>query len=275
MEQALLLNLPGGPYSLHGISEHELGRLKLALGGQGESIPVICKRNTEAQISQNRPDNEFDLEFHYQEHSVSVTGKHMDMFLELVPRANARVEAQTSIDPYMEGNIENVLRIVVAYHVLQTGGLMLHSGCFNDGKQAWVVFGHSGAGKSTASRFAVDASLQVMSDDINLLVPDEQYGWMVHKVPFSGDYQPDYTGPEKLPLAGIYHLNQSPDNRLQPVSPAEGVSLLSASAPFINEDPWRADQLLAVCADIVSTHPVSRLYFAKNPDFLKLLNVTH
>ena len=64
---------------------------------------------------------------------------------------------------------ENVLRVLLAFAALERGAVMLHSAALVAGNRAAVLFGHSGAGKSTSGAPALERGLSVISDDLNLL----------------------------------------------------------------------------------------------------------
>src|SRR6185369_17923284 len=85
------------------------------------------------------------------------------------------------------GIFENLLRIVVAYHMLELGVVLLHSAALADERGAHVFFGPSGAGKSTISRLGSAAGRSVLSDDMNALrIADDAV--VVEKLPFAGDF---------------------------------------------------------------------------------------
>ncbi|NND43852.1 MAG: hypothetical protein HKN58_00915 [Xanthomonadales bacterium] len=186
------------------------------------------------------------------------------------PGPEMRVTCHRDARPWFGGLLENVLRITVAYDLLHRGGLLLHAaGIVVDGN-ARVLFGHSGAGKSTTSEFAQAAGYPVLSDDIVALVPGDD-GWALRPVPFCGTFRGAQATLEAVPLGGLYHLHQSDTNRVAPYSPATGVAMISASAPFVNQDPFRSERLLDAASRLVGAVPVQRLYFTREARFLGLL----
>ncbi|MGB5736329.1 MAG: hypothetical protein WBM40_17995, partial [Thiohalocapsa sp.] len=83
--------------------------------------------------------------------------------------------------------IENVLRVFSAHQALRRGGVVLHSaGLVIDGR-ALLFAGRSGAGKTTLTRKGHGAGAQVLSDDINLVLPGA-VGYEAHAVPFTGEF---------------------------------------------------------------------------------------
>ncbi|MFZ1574591.1 MAG: hypothetical protein WAT36_05020, partial [Chromatiaceae bacterium] len=85
---------------------------------------------------------------------------------------------------------------------------MPHSAAFARAGRAHVVFGHSGAGKSTSSRLALNAGWEVLSDDINALLPNPG-GWRVEKLPFAGDLGQTPSRGRAYPIAGLHWLQQA------------------------------------------------------------------
>lgn len=168
------------------------------------------------------------------------------------------------------GVLENALRLMVAYDALLSGGLLMHSSAIVMDKGASVLFGHSGAGKSTTSQIAIDSGYGVLSDDINVLL-DSDGGWQVMRVPFCGTVESDSNGTGKHPLVGLYRLQQHARTRLADYSTAQAISVLCGSAPFVNQDPFRTDLLLDRAETLIRSCPVKKLYFRRDQKFLKLI----
>lgn len=170
--------------------------------------------------------------------------------------------------PWFGGAIENLLRLLVANDALQSGGLMLHCGAIVRDDAAVALFGHSGAGKSTTSAMALTRGCSVISDDINLIEPVEG-GWQVTPVPFCGtlDVASDIRHPVRL--RGLFHLVKAAEDSVRRCSAARAVALLAGSAPFVNGDPYAADQLMAVLEKLVDEVSVHDLHFTPGPLFLE------
>ncbi|MEM9557742.1 MAG: hypothetical protein AAGC60_26015 [Acidobacteriota bacterium] len=158
----------------------------------------------------------------------------------------------------------NVLRTVVAYRLLADGGLLVHSAGIvrpmhgargHQVPKVDVFLGHSGAGKSTLSRRALDAGRRVLSDDMNALSVAEDGTLEVEKLPFTGELG-RVPGPrERLPLGRLCKLEKGP-SALRPLSRARALGFMLTCAPFVNDDPFRADRLLSVLDTITARHPL-------------------
>jgi len=251
-----------------------LGRLQQSLvTGLADPLPNIVRWEWVETAQGWEPLDtveEFDIAFDYREQDFTVRGLRFCAEVSLAPVITTHIRVLHSAGVFTEFILENIMRILVAYRAADQGGLLLHSACFTDGQKTWLLFGHSGAGKSTCSDFASQAGMQVLSDDMNVIFPAAD-GWKVRRVPFSGTSKGEYSGPPEVALTNICHLRQSDTNRLQALSAATGVSLLLASAAFANEDPWRTGRLLKNCKDLLQYVAVQALYFRRDADFLSLL----
>ncbi len=173
------------------------------------------------------------------------------------------------------GVLENFLRVVLSYRLLGRGGVMLHSAAVANCDGARVFVGHSGAGKSTLSQLSADAGHQVLSDDINTLVPHRAEGnsFAVDQVPFAGDFGNERLSEGKFPLVGIYRLVQAEKHGLEPLAPSDTLALLLANSPFVNSDEHRMDRLLEVLLRLVASIGGHRLLFRQDAGFWDLLSL--
>lgn len=167
---------------------------------------------------------------------------------------------------YFGGVLENVLRVLVAYDALHRGGVLLHSSALVRGGRAAVLFGHSGAGKSTAAGLGQAAGCEVLSDDINVLIPVTGT-WQAYAVPF-GVVGAAGERNEPVPLGGLYRLVQAGRDAAVVCTPARAVALLAASAAFVNQDAYRAEALLDTLLELAQRHPVHELHFTRTARFL-------
>ena len=165
--------------------------------------------------------------------------------------------------------LENFLRIVFAYHVLNRGGVLLHSAGVVHQGAAYLFSGRSNAGKSTLARKAAAAGASVLSDDINLVFRQDD-GYLVHQVPFTGEFRRPM---ESLSGSGIYRLGRiallekTPALTAAPVQPAEGVAGLLTGCPYVNDDPEELPVLLDILTVLVGHVPVIRLGVARDDPF--------
>jgi len=179
-----------------------------------------------------------------------------------------RLMVHVEASPWFADVLENVLRVLVAYDVVQRGGVMLHCAAIVKNGQAVVLFGHSGAGKSTTSALALENGYAVVSDDINIIEPCED-GWQVTPVPFSGSLNAVSDVHHPVRLRSLYRLHQAEEDRVKQCSAARAVSLLAGSAPFINQDSYRTGQLIDILSALSMQIGVQDLYFTNSRHFLQ------
>ena len=183
------------------------------------------------------------------------------------PGEQVRLLCHVDAGPWFGGVVENMLRVVVAYDVLERSGVMLHCAAIVRQGRAVGLFGHSGAGKSTSSALAMSRGCYVISDDINVIEPADS-GWQVTPVPFSGTLNAASDIDRPVPLQGLFHLNKSDEVRVAGCSAARSVTLLAGSAPFVNRDPFAADRMVETLARLASEVPVHDLYFTRDAAFV-------
>lgn len=153
--------------------------------------------------------------------------------------------------------------------------LMLHAAAFVKDGQALLFPGHSEAGKSTISRIAMKAGLQVINDDTVVLgFKDGQP--VVWGTPLSGDLFQAALGP--FPLGGIFFLNKGPVDTLSPLPRSRLVpQLLASTMPWttgLDPDLGRriAQRLMALVLDLCQADPVCYdLHFRPTAQVLQVL----
>lgn len=167
------------------------------------------------------------------------------------------------------GVVENYLRVLAAYGLNAAGGALIHSAGIVDAGEASLFVGVSGAGKSTLARQSLDEGRAVLSDDLNALRPSPT-GFEALAVPFAGGVRSEtLTG--ACPLRAIVRLRQAPEHAVSELRPGAAVALLTACAPYVNRDPFRAEQLMSNLAAIVAATELQELRFALRPGVWSLL----
>ncbi|MCP4895657.1 MAG: hypothetical protein GY906_01680 [bacterium] len=159
------------------------------------------------------------------------------------------------------GAVENFLRLLVAYHLLETGGVLLHGAGLSQDGSSLVCYGRSGAGKTTLSRLLQGQGYKVISDDMVALLPAEN-GLEILPLPFTGELEADDLGTVGLPLTQLCFLRKGEES-LRSMDRAEGVASLMTCAPGVNQDPYRRDSLQAVIEKVVTVLPPDELTFRR------------
>lgn len=162
--------------------------------------------------------------------------------------------------------IENFLRIFSAHRALEQGGVILHSAGLVFDDKAYIFSGRSNAGKTTLTRKAFDHGAWVLSDDINLLLPQAD-GYNAYAVPFTGEFGRTLHhegGQKSYPVAAIVLLEQADELETGPVSQSSAVARLLTACPFVNYDEEESEGLFDVLTALVARVPVIRLFSRKN-----------
>jgi hypothetical protein len=146
---------------------------------------------------------------------------------------------------------------------------MIHSAGISGEGEGYLLLGPSGAGKTTASRLALEEGATVLSDDLNAVLLEAGAPRMV-KLPFTGDLGDRAGAPASVPLRALLRLSKGPE-RLRPLSRAEALAGLVAAAPFVNRDPWRREALLDVLQPLAAAAPAWELTFPRDARLWSIL----
>jgi hypothetical protein len=168
-------------------------------------------------------------------------------------------------NPY---SIDAVLRIVHTLVLARQGGFLLHSASAIRNGKAFLFAGVSEAGKTTISRLAPpDATL--LTDEISYVRKLEE-DYIAFGTPFTGELA-KLGENVSAPIAGLYLLAKGPENRIEPVAPAEATRSLLANLLFFAEDQELVQQVFHSAFEFVKRVPVSRLTFVPDARVWELI----
>jgi hypothetical protein len=289
-ERQVCLDLPGGPYLVAGLSaaqaeaaKERFGALSSELPGSPPAVRGLLFAAPAADFrSIDTRGWEYAMDFEHAERSVRLAGLWLMARLDWAPELTGALWTSEEGDLFA-GIFENFLRVLVAYRLLELGGVVLHSagvaaGSGKGGNEegAFLFLGPSGAGKTTLSRLSEAAGHRVLSDDLNALLPGAAGTGeaTVVKLPFTGDLgdrRQGRAGDAPLPLRGLLRLEKGPAPALRPLSPGETLALLFACSPFVNADPHRQERLLDVLTALAAGAPARVLTFSLAGDLWSIL----
>ena len=149
--------------------------------------------------------------------------------------------------------IEYFIRLITALEVFDAGGLFLHAAGVRIGSLGHVFLGPSGSGKTTLAGH-LQASA-VLNDDLIIVLPTDQGQWRVVPTPFHNPSQVEGACTRSLPLAGLYRLRQSEENRLTPQSDSVAIAEVMACTPLIGQTPARKTELFSRAKALVEALP--------------------
>jgi hypothetical protein len=216
---------------------------------------------------------EYDMALDFQADHVDVAGP---KFWARLTRATCRAQVRTCLDDRIFlGAFENLFRIASIYRLAQRDTLVIHSAGVSQAGAGYVLFGRSGAGKTTScellhARSQADpaAAHAILSDELNAvdlraLAP----GVLLQPMPFAGDFGHDTLSSVPVPLRRIYALVQAPEARVGPCARAEALARVVAACPFLNADPFASDSVFERAERLLAAVPLQKLYFPKDPSF--------
>jgi hypothetical protein len=165
--------------------------------------------------------------------------------------------------------VENYLRFFVSTLALRTGGFLLHSsGVIRDG-QAWLFFGPSGAGKTTAATHSWPTA-ELLGDDLVLVEP-WRTGFRACGVPFRGTFEGPANSSSAAPIAMACRIFQAPEVRLEEVSRVVQAAEVLGELPFLLSDPELQARASERAHEFVRAVPVRRLYLRPDSSFWDVL----
>lgn len=162
------------------------------------------------------------------------------------------------------GAVENYLRWMIADLALTRQGFVLHAaGLARDG-EAYIFFGHSGAGKSTVCELSPGATL--LSDDL-VLIMREGDRFLASTTPFRGTLPQGAKEKGFYPMARAFRLHQSREVSTTPLPTGLAVAEILSCCPFISDSTKRLSGLLPLIEEFCKTVPVGELHFRKDSSF--------
>ena len=257
--ERVAIDLPGGPYAVVGLSPAHVAALASRFrdrcrGGGAAVAPVEAAVLAAPARAFRRVDTrgwEYVLDLEAAKDGLRVAGLGLFAAVELGPPVRARLWVAADDEPSFAGACENLLRVLVAYRMLDLGGALVHAAGAAVGSRAVVAVGRSGAGKSTFARAASAAGAVVLSDDLVALLPGSGRP-VVAPLPFTGDLPPAPAATAAAEIAALLRLEQAPTDELRPLGRAEALATLLACAPVVNVDPFRRERLLTVLGDLLA-----------------------
>jgi hypothetical protein len=189
-----------------------------------------------------------------------------------IDRTPLRAQMQTCLtDDWFLDAFENLFRVIACYRLFGAGALVMHSAAFTDGARGFLFCGRSGAGKTTLCGLADELQLEILSDELNAVMPSGG-SFELRAMPFAGDFGGVPKRHPPYPLTGLLGLAQGADPLVHGCSKAEAVSRIVASCPYINADPLLVDALTSRAAKLIERVPLRILSFAKDTRFWSALN---
>jgi hypothetical protein len=293
-ERDVTVDLPGGPYRFRGLCATQEEAVRRRFGafcrpagdpGAAAGVETRFFRMTAADFRAVDPRGwEYGIDLDFAPAAVRLAGLRFLGRIDWRPGGigGALWTCETAGEE-LSGTVENFFRALVAYRLLEQGGVVLHSsGVAPHGEAGpgFLFLGRSGAGKTTVSRQALERGGLVLSDDMNAVAcpPGDSTGESMggparlERLPFTGDLGAREPAPRSFPLGAFFRLEKSAADGMRPLSRAEAVACLLACSPFVNTDPYREDRLLEVLTGLAGRAPAYALSFSLSGGFWSILD---
>lgn len=167
-------------------------------------------------------------------------------------------------------SFENLLRLIISRFIVDRNGFLIHSSGVVSGKNGYIFFGRSGAGKTTlTSKFPKN---KILSDEIIGVRKNNAGGWLIYSTPFWGELKLPTTN-IKAKVKKVFYLTQGKELKIQHISkPLLLRSLLkciiSYDANFI-----LTPKLLKLATDFVRQNKTGILSFSLFNRYQEILRV--
>ena len=283
-ECEIAVDLPGGPYRFGGLSpaqaavvEGRFGALcrPVSAADTGGASALLCRVDAAEFRVFDLRGWEYSLDTDAAPAALRLAGLDLMARLDWRPALGGALWTPEGGGERFAGIFENFFRVLVAYRLLELGGVVLHSAGVVRHGAGFLFLGRSGAGKTTVSAASLAQGAEVLSDDLNALLPAAG-GPRIAKLPFTGDLGERRAAAPSLPLAALLRLEKAAADSLAPLSRAAALACLLACSPFVNSDPHRREALLASLTGLLppgaGTPPAFTLRFSRAGTFWSILD---
>jgi hypothetical protein len=179
--------------------------------------------------------------------------------------AEGRGWVRQTANPY---SIDAVLRILHSLILARQGGFLLHAAGAIRNRKAFLFSGISGAGKTTISRLA-PADVTLLTDEISY-VRREPAVYRAYGTPFAGELAKIGEN-VSAPLEAVYFLVQGPENRIEPVDPADAVGMLLRNILFFAHEPELVRTVFRNACEFAARVRMERLVFVPDARVWELI----
>lgn len=163
--------------------------------------------------------------------------------------------------------LDSLIRILLTMVLLPQRGFLLHAATVVRGRRAYVFMGRSGAGKSTVASLSPAGS--VLTDEISLLRFTDGC-WQAYGTPFWGEFRAAGQN-EHYPIAGIYKLVQSAEDRVETLTTKEMIRALLPCVLFFTPRVEANRDLLRLLLQFTVQVPCYLLHFRRDDGFWKVV----
>lgn len=161
----------------------------------------------------------------------------------------------SALSPY---GVDSVLRIVHTLIQAGEGGFLLHGASAIRNGRAFLFSGVSGAGKTTISSLAPKDAI-LLTDEISYVRRDGE-SYRACGTPFAGELA-RLGENASAPITRLYFLAKGPDNRIDPIDPADALRMLLRNVLFFADDAGLVEMVFRSAFEFLARVPAFRLTF--------------
>jgi hypothetical protein len=163
------------------------------------------------------------------------------------------------------GDVAYFIRVAVALNAFSQSAMLFHAACVVHNEKGYLLFGLSGSGKTTASKFS--APDPVLNDDLLILKRHDDQ-WLVYSTPFGKRRGTKLVAP----LQAALRLIQDKEDFLAPFSKGRALSELVANTPIVSVDRILLPELMVRWSNFIAQVPVRALHFRKDSTFWEVID---
>lgn len=171
--------------------------------------------------------------------------------------------------------LSTVCRFLAVVLLAPRQGLLHHTATARFRGRVWLFPGRSGIGKSTLARLlAGHSEFEVIGDDCAVTRYWEPSasgdgGYRAYGTPWPSSA--GFAVNTSAPLGGLFFLNQSPENRIEPLSPREAFHRLLPASNLLWWHPEWMPVMLDACDRLTRSVPAWQFSFAPTPAAVEML----
>lgn len=171
--------------------------------------------------------------------------------------------------------VDSLLKTVLQIYVIELGmGLLLHAASVERGGRAYVFTGRSGAGKTTAALLSAEAGATILSEEMTVICGlDRDGGLVVPTLPFRQRLGIPMR-PARVPLAGLYVLEQADEDAVVPLPPAQQILRIAATTSIGVRDALLMAPALDLASRLTARTPAAMLRFRETPRFWQAIDTS-
>ena len=265
--EQLCIDFIGGPYLFSGLSDTQIDLLTerygdLCLAPLSTTQPAVrtdVYKTDRKPFTSEWPADEYALDVLHEPDHIDIAGWFFCGRIHTAPLLHGDLLICADETRFFLGAFENFFRVLVAYRMLELGGVLLHSAGIVDRGRASIFCGVSGAGKSTLSRKALSEGKTVLSDDLNALILEGDRV-IVSPVPFAGDLGQQQIKFLRCQVNGIFRLQQGDQCEYRSLKKGRFLTSALVCLPFVNTNRFvttRLEDNLLQLSSIIATGEVT------------------